>query len=99
MKKTKDLPTGKEFPALWARMREVLIPAHTGLSQLGVKPAQGPPQALAAPRAKRSPGKALQAYQRGLTASPSGWSGVAAGCGRCRTDSAAGEACWSSTTT
>ncbi|MGW9498153.1 hypothetical protein ACWG5P_27910 [Streptomyces prasinus] len=63
-----DLPTVKEFPALWARVREILIPVHAGLSQLGVKPAQGPPQALAAPRAKRSPGKTLQAYQRGLTA-------------------------------
>ncbi|CAM5719484.1 hypothetical protein SHIRM173S_06200 [Streptomyces hirsutus] len=73
---------GPACSALWAKEWETLIPAHTGLSRLGVKPALEPAQAPTAPHATKSPSKARQVYQRGLDKpSPSGWSGVAAGSG------------------
>lgn len=70
MEKTKDLPTGKEFPALWAQCGRSPFPPVPACPNWVSSPLKEPPQASAVPRATKSPSKALQAYQRGLTASP-----------------------------
>ncbi|WP_328484347.1 Helicase associated domain protein [Streptomyces sp. NBC_00377] len=52
-------------PATWAQLS---TEQQERLSKLGVKPVQAPSPAPAATRATKGPGKAQQAFQRGLTA-------------------------------
>ncbi|GHE77080.1 helicase [Streptomyces vinaceus] len=52
-------------PTTWARL---LPKQQTRLTALGVKPAQAPPPAPAAPRGTKGPSKAQQGFQRGLAA-------------------------------
>ncbi|MCX4632861.1 DEAD/DEAH box helicase, partial [Streptomyces sp. NBC_01443] len=52
-------------PVTWTRL---LPEQQTRLTALGVEPAQAPPPAPAASRAAKGPGKAQQAFQRGLAA-------------------------------
>ncbi|MFF9780381.1 Helicase associated domain protein [Streptomyces sp. NPDC013978] len=52
-------------PSTWAQLS---TEQHERLSKLGIKPAEAPSPAPAATRATKGPGKAQQAFQRGLAA-------------------------------